>query len=622
MNLSNSSLHYGLKAKRSLARIGILFLILAFSDASSQTSSFDFNDENFLVPPRPNVTTCPDCVGQVFLRMSEPSVENDMISINISLKVEVPDTLTVPEGFEAIPYLGNYTFYFGKDGDTPGIDFSTGCKFEPVAPLLPTDVRVVKNNRDPRAPVAILGNAPLNGSTAPSDGSHYTLSTTSFKDFAKFSCPIPNDNKGEVDGFILAPFADVYLFSIQVPVNQAGGGVGGGQLRLLLRADNSYQYYPLNGDDPFEFAGTVNDDGTVVTLDITNNLPGVTPTVTASYSAADVGEPTSGCGAPTSSPVVDGNQVTVTFSESQADNDCTVTFTVTLPDGSSYSYDQVVGTSGNPAEQLERAQGRFISGSLVEYSAYLVGKINRTDGGQVAPGNFATAQIEAVAAMAMTRADVPDTYTGEQVQDLLNTAVAGALPPEWASTLLTSAYSFTGSVPEGGSSSPVDFVIDLSNDPLTTTARLVKLLRDGSWSGVDNSDMDGSVSYLPGGGSSPCPSGPLLGWFSTASTERDGVIPGIAPVGCVRISIVDNGIYDADVTMENPEGLVGTISDPVVALAENANIPLAHDSSPGGGGGNGFLGIGSAGAWTIMALLTVLGLSMLRRRRVTVRSEL
>ena len=131
---------------------------------------------------------------------------------------------------------------------------------------------------------------------------------------------------------------------------------------------------------------------------------------------------------------------------------------------------------------------------------------------------------------------------------------------------------------------------------------------------------DCSTPYPPSGDLGPI-------WASTESTDTtvDGLIPATqdAPVQCVLITITDGGLYDADVTMDASEGVVGTISDPIVGVMNSPDIKLAHGSSGGGGGGgNGFLGIGSAGAWMIMALLTVLGLSMLRRRRVTVRSEL
>ena len=603
----------GMVTKKAITGSSMLAMLLAFANVNAQTT-YTFNDENFLTPPNPPVTECTGdaCGGEIFLRMGTPVIEGGKASIGIWLRVEsaLGDT---------VPYLGNYLFHVATGG--PGITLdSQECSFGVAedVPFAYDPPGLAVGSNDPRS-ITITQAAPAS-TRDPSDRTHYTLSVGDFVQFGTFSCPVANGDG--VNAYILAP-SNVFGFTIQ-----AGAG---DQRQLLLRADNSFRYFPLNGDDPFEFAGTVNDDGTVVTLDITNNLPGVTPTVTASYSAVNVGEPTSGCGAPTSdSPVVDGNQVTVTFSESQADNDCTVTFTVTLPDGSSYSYDQVVGTSGTPAEQLARAKASYINGSVDAYTAYLKANNNgavpvSSDGINEMPGLVAGVFVKKilgdVVKDAATRDDVPSAFLAEEVQSLLDRTVSGPSGADFESSALTNVYSFSGTVRDV-MSTQVSFVINLSNDNvtvggvLTTETRLVKQLRNGNWRSVVNNDMDGSVWYLVrnSGASNTC----VGGWLPT----DNGLIPAgpSTPVSCIMITIVDDGMYDADGRTE--PGSKGFISDPIVGVAESNKPPLPGGGGGGGGGGNGFLGIGSAGAWTIMALLTVLGLSMLRRRRVTVRSEL
>ena len=357
----------------------------------------------------------------------------------------------------------------------------------------------------------------------------------------------------------------------------------------------------------------MSEDGTVFTLNITNNLPGVPSTLTEFTFTDGCGEPVGG--EPTDVLVTsDQTSVTITFSESQSNHDCTVAYSVVLPDGSSQTYTQEIG--GTPEERLARAKAVFIDGSLTNYTDYLAGRVSRPDGGNVDPGNFVMNAVEGEVADAATEDDVSAAYSGQQVQDLLNrlASVEDALPgePTTGLTSIMNAYSFSGTVTTtvgNVMSTQISFVIDLGDDNvaavaalgfgaenqgngrLATTTRLIKELSNGDWRGVDNGDgADGDVSYLSG--IDTCPTEPVLGWLPTASTETavDGLIPASqdAPVRCIMITITDNGVYDADTLDASGDPVVarrdGFISDPIVGVVDSPDIRLAHASGGGGGG--------------------------------------
>ena len=126
---------------------------------------------------------------------------------------------------------------------------------------------LVVDSTTPRS-VKIAAIAPSFGQQEPTDASHYRLSTGGFEEFGTFSCPVASSTG--VNAYVLAPF-EVFGFAIQV-------GAQGDQRRLLLRADNSFQHYLLDGSLPFVSENEASVDGTTNTLSITNNLvvPGQT----------------------------------------------------------------------------------------------------------------------------------------------------------------------------------------------------------------------------------------------------------------------------------------------------------------------------------------------------------
>ena len=603
----NFSRFAGMATKKVVTASSMLAMLFAFANVNAQTT-FTFNPENFLIPPSPSVTECTGdaCGGEIFLRMGTPVIEGGNASIGIWLRVEsaLGDT---------VPYLGNYTFHVATGG--PGITLGrTECSFE-LAEGVQSDYApagLPVGTTDPFS-ITVSGVAPGFGIRPPSDDSHYTLKTE-FEQFGTFSCPVANENG--VNAYILAP-SNVFGFTIQ-----AGGG---DQRQLLLRAANSFRYYPLNGEPAYDVPANVVDglsgDGAMTNLQITNNLPGVTATVTFDFAP--------GCGTVSGAdngPLADGvSNIPVTFDPPLSAEDCSVVYTITGPDGGSQEFTQVIYISAPPEPE------DFRRDSLANYTNYVSDFVSASgimDPPGVVAGDFVDTVIMNNAVQERGRA----SFTAVEVQTFVEAeAIAGIRAEDMTGIgissprVLTNVLSFAATVADA-TSTLISFVIDVRDGDgagLATATRLVKQLSDANWRGVNNG-AGGSVSHLglnsgvdPGCPSYPAPADSVgTIWVSTASTDTaiDGVIP--AGVTCVVLTIADGGIYDADAET------MGRISDPFVAVENHPDINLAHSGGRPGGGGNGFLGIGSAGAWTIMALLTVLGLSMLRRRRVTVRSEL
>ena len=281
------------------------------------------------------------------------------------------------------------------------------------------------------------------------------------------------------------------------------------------------------------------------------------------------------------------------------------------------------------AESVQaQAQARedFVRDSMENYKSYLIRSglyvssgsvVNPTD--TVAPGSFVK---EVVTANVSEEDLLNGSFSGDRVQQLVNNDVIDLITKFLKLITrpvpLTNSYNLNSREAVDGEAG---YVIPLysdskANGPLRQPVRLVEQLANGDWRRVDNGD-GGAVSYYSGF-IQDCRG---VSWSDTVS----GLVP--ARAVCIRFTVVDGGIYDTDRRL-------GFISPGTfIGIEENSNIPLAH---AGGGGSNTELiaaaatlaaaivklVAGSAGAWTIMALLTVLGLSMLRRRRVTVRSEL
>ena len=278
----------------------------------------------------------------------------------------------------------------------------------------------------------------------------------------------------------------------------------------------------------------------------------------------------------------------------------------------------------------------FIDESLKNYKTYLnsgpsvggvpvglpfitaPGLVSGTDDMEIAPGHFVR-DVVTNAVVHGNRFPPNDLggFTGKEVQGLLNDRArdeAGVDAP------VMSAFSFSGAVVDAAAVHE-HVVIDLARDHvasqstgaastgmggLAVPTRLVKRLRNGEWKGFDHGSA-GTVRHAQRVSPDHCPPPRHESWIETLN----GLIPGSPRrhISCIRVTIVHHGMYDADERRH-------ILSDPIMGVehAMNPDLQLAHASAGGGGG--------SAGAWTIMALLTVLGLSMLRRRRVTVRSEL
>ena len=215
----------------------------------------------------------------------------------------------------------------------------------------------------------------------------------------------------------------------------------------------------------------------------------------------------------------------------------------------------------------------------------------------------------------------------DKVRETLNEFVSDELnsdPDLNGTELLTDVISYSGAV-SNVSGTTASFVFDFRHKPFTENGRLVKRtpVNGGyKWRGVDNDDMDGSVLYTTKRDST-CPSSDD---DSAWSDTDNGFIPASAstPVRCVRLDIVDGGLY--------ANGSNGYYSGSIFGAGADA-FPLAHV-----GGGRAYdsydtwlivfvvlaaaLYSGSAGVWTILTLLMVIALSVWRRRRVAVHSEL
>ena len=215
----------------------------------------------------------------------------------------------------------------------------------------------------------------------------------------------------------------------------------------------------------------------------------------------------------------------------------------------------------------------------------------------------------------------------DKVRETLNEFVSDELnsdPDLNGTELLTDVISYSGAV-SNVSETTASFVFDLRHKPFTENGRLVKRIPVNGvykWRGVANLDEDGSVWYTTKRDST-CPSPDD---DSAWSDTDNGFIPASAsaPVRCVRLDIVDGGLY--------ANGSNGYYSGSIFGAGADA-FPLAR-----AGGGRAYdsydtwlivfvvlaavLYSGSAGAWTILTLLMVIALSVWRRRRVAVRSEL
>ena len=247
-------------------------------------------------------------------------------------------------------------------------------------------------------------------------------------------------------------------------------------------------------------------------------------------------------------------------------------------------------------------------------------------GVKISPGHLVREVVSDAVDARLARNGYP-VLSGHEIQELLNDR---AYAEAQATTPVMNAYSFTGTFEDG--STKVSFVIDIRHDRVAgalydrgkptavtgrfiTPTRLVKQLNSGDWRGVDHGagSPDGTVSYSTMSDTEMCSDADDSAWILT----DDGLIPAspTAPVNCIKITIVDGGIYDVDGSINRE--LNGLISDPVVGVMDDPGIQLAHASSVDGGGG------GSAGTWTILALLSLLALSTRRRRsRIAVRDEL
>ena len=306
----------------------------------------------------------------------------------------------------------------------------------------------------------------------------------------------------------------------------------------------------------------------------------------------------------------------------------------------------VFGLAGSAQAQIPvspLSPGEFITASLKNYKTYLnsgpnvdgfpvglpfinaPGLVSGTDDMEIAPGHLVREVVtdkvnDLLEEHGFLAAGLGVGFPGIEVQKLLNRR---AHAEAQTTTPVMSAFSFSGAVVDAAAVHE-HVVIDLARDHvasqstgaastgmggLAVPTRLVKRLRNGEWKGFDHGSA-GTVRHAQRVSPDHCPPPNHESWIETLN----GLIPGSPRrhISCIRVTIVHHGMYDADERRH-------ILSDPIMGVehAMNPDLQLAHASAGGSSTGGG-----SAGAWTIMALLTVLGLSMLRYRRVTVRSEL
>ena len=354
--------------KGAISRVSLALLLMlgsAGSQVQAQSTgtivpSYTFNPENFLVPPTPEKRSCGmNCGGEIFLRMGEPVIAGDIASIGIWLRVQ-PSTETIT------PYLGNYLFHVAVGGSGINLD-SEACTFA-VADDVPFAYDTPGLAPGSTDPLSITVNQSAPASTRdPSDRTHYTLSTTvnettdedGFAQFGTFSCQIADS--GGKNAYVLAP-SNVFGFTIQ-----AGAG---DQRELLLRADNSYQYYPLDGSRPFVAGGSdASTDRATVTISIKNNIPDAPATATNFVFG-------NGCSNP--DPEVSDLRLTgssstnieLSFSESQATNDCYVDYDVVVP-GNIYTIRQDIGSLPGQLVEINVLLGGGVRGQQEDSSPYM-----------------------------------------------------------------------------------------------------------------------------------------------------------------------------------------------------------------------------------------------------------
>ncbi len=609
---------YLTKAKRLFAGVALFLFFPVFGTVNAQ---YTYEPENFYgAVTQPTGETCEACVGELFLEMSSPAlVDVDGVQ---NMSVDFIATAQFSSAFQGrldseslTSYLGNITFQVSVGG--PGINLDAN------------ECTVVQGNRPayslsagegeltpPSLELAALRPGAIAGAD-PSDASHYILSDTVPVTIGTLRCPFDSDpGMAGINAYVLNPSL---LDGNEVQLSAADA------LPLILRAVNSFEYYPLDGTAPFVPESDARSNAeNMATIGITNTFAGAPMGSSLSFSFDD------GCPGRVAEPaprllVAGLNSETITFSAA-LDSDCVVTHTITFPGGVQQTYMQTITPAGTPAELLAMAKMAFINDSLEAYDMYLNETISRSDGGNVVRGDSVDAAVRAIVVDLKVGDEFPITLDYSGVQELVNDAVSAANVQLPATARAMNAYNFAGNVTDAGvPGSTISFVIDLARDDVgeenrVSTLRLIKLIGGELMSVSDGDGNSVRYSRMLQGAPAGCPTEPNL-WMSTTTRDNVAVIPmHQAPINCIMITIVDDGVYDESTDM-------GRISDPLsAALAADvaeANIPDAiGGGGGGGGGGNGFLGIGSAGAWTIMALLTVLGFSMLRRRRVTVRSEL
>ncbi len=204
----------------------------------------------------------------------------------------------------------------------------------------------------------------------------------------------------------------------------------------------------------------------------------------------------------------------------------------------------------------------------------------------------------------------------DKVRETLNKYVSEELNLD-SGQVLTDFISYSVAV-SNASADRASFVLDLRHKPFTENGRLAKRIRiDGGyeWRGAHSIAQYGSVWYTTRLDST-CPSpDDDAAWTGT----DNGVIPASAddPVRCVRLDIVDGGLY--------ANGSNGYYSGSIVGVSSDASIPLAPHAGGGDGGNSDWLIIlaalatwlyaGSAGVWTLFALALLLVFTELLRRR-------
>ena len=347
------------KVKGFLARV-CLPLVLSVSGIANAVTILDdyvYKAENFYgAAPQPTgaAGVCGDCVGELFLRMSEPELVTEggveYVSVSFSATATFSTRFTTElEESGQIPYLGNIGFQVSVGGS--GIDLSPDSCMVMQGDRAEYGLGVNEGESSPVS-VELSGLRPgaITGAD-PSDGTHYSLSDTVPVTLGTLRCQLGSEpGMNGVNAYVLNPS---FIDGNEVQLASTDSRT------LILRATNSFEDYPLHGKPLFAVEPEAIADSTNVEIIVTNNnVPGFVSTAfnfefSGCAGNAPLLRPTTFTGV---SPVID-----IEFDSLQANQDCIVTFDVMYQGNNIFS---------NLTQQVGR-----LPGQLVEINVLLGGAV-------------------------------------------------------------------------------------------------------------------------------------------------------------------------------------------------------------------------------------------------------